>query len=106
MKLELLPWSEDAPPREAELLRRLARDGFEAFRWSDAPGTEYAPHHHDHDECLWLLEGAIRFGAEGQSLPLGPGDRLMLPRGTVHTAVAGPDGAAYLIGRRTAEEKR
>ena len=30
-----------------------------------------------------------------------PGDRLMLPQGTVHTAIAGPQGATYLIGERS-----
>ena len=100
MKLALLRGAAAAPPDEQDLAGRLAADGFESFSWSDAPGTEYPPHHHDHDESLWLVRGSIEFGIEGDRYALSPGDRLMLPRGTVHTAVAGPDGATYLIGRR------
>jgi len=100
MELELVPWTEETPPREADLARRLAAEGFDALRWSDPPGAEYPPHRHDQDESLWLLRGSMTFGVAGERYPLGPGDRLMLPAGTVHTAVAGSDGAAYLIGRR------
>ena len=37
----------------------------------------------------------------GSAYRLGPGDRLMLPRGTMHAATAGADGAAYLIGEKS-----
>ena len=58
------------------------------------------PHHHDHDESLCGVRGVITFHIDGVDHRLGPGDRLMLPRGTVHAATAGPDGATYLIGER------
>ena len=54
----------------------------------------------DHDESLWVVGGEITFGIDGQAHRLGPGDRLMLPAGTIHTAHAGPHGARYLIGQR------
>ena len=57
-------------------------------------------HTHDHDESIWLVAGEIRFGAAGRELVLTPGDRLMLPAGTRHTADAGPDGATYLVGQK------
>ena len=75
-------------------------DGFESFLWIDPPDADYSPHAHDHDESLWVIDGEITFGAEGQELRLGPGDRLMLPKGTIHTARAGREGARYLIGER------
>jgi quercetin dioxygenase-like cupin family protein len=98
--LERIPWDGAEPPTEAALRERLAAEGFGAFRWHDAPGATYAPHTHDRDESLWMLEGEITFGAGGREFRLGPGDRLMLPRGTVHTARVGPAGATYLIGER------
>ena len=100
MKLERIAWSDADAPREADLHERLDADGFEAFVWRDDPGADYAPHAHDHDESLWVIEGEIVFGAEGRTFHLGPGDRLMLPKGTVHTACAGSSGARYLIGER------
>jgi quercetin dioxygenase-like cupin family protein len=100
MKLEVLRWTEAGLPEERTLRGRLEGDGFEAFCWSDGPGASYTPHSHDHDESLWVVAGRITFGIAGNDYSLGPGDRLMLPRGTVHTALAGPQGATYLIGQR------
>lgn len=99
MKLERIPWPEASAPREPVLKQRLEADGFEAFVWTDAPGADYQPHAHDHDESLWVIDGEIVFGAGGAEYRLGPGDRLMLPKGTVHTARSA-QGATYLIGQR------
>lgn len=100
MDLARIPWTSDASPDERELRRLLGADGFEASAWTDRPGAYYAPHQHDHDESLWCVRGSITFEIDGHTYPLGPGDRLMLPRGTVHAARAGADGATYLIGER------
>ena len=100
MKLERIAWNEGQPPGEADLRRRLVADGFAAMTWSDPPHRTYSPHSHDHDECLWCLRGSITFHIAGRDHRLDPGDRLMLPRGTVHAATAGTDGATYLIGER------
>jgi quercetin dioxygenase-like cupin family protein len=101
VKLQRIPARGGTPPDEATIRRELARDGFEAFSWSDPPGRTYEPHSHDHDESICVLRGAIVFGIAGREYALGPGDRLMLPEGTVHVATAGPDGATYLIGERS-----
>jgi quercetin dioxygenase-like cupin family protein len=100
MKLERIAWSGPGAPTEDALRRRLAADGFDAFSWEDGPDATYSPHSHDHDESLWVVDGDITFGADGAEFRLGCGDRLMLPRGTVHTARAGAQGARYLIGER------
>jgi quercetin dioxygenase-like cupin family protein len=100
MRLERIPWTDAGPPTEDVLRERLAADGFAPFAWRDPAGADYSPHQHDHDESLWVIEGEITFGVGGKDYRLGPGDRLMLPAGTVHTARAGPAGAHYLIGER------
>ena len=100
MRLERIPWPGASAPDEARLRATLERDGFDVFRWRDAPGADYGAHSHDHDESLWVVEGEITFGADGRSLRLAAGDRLMLPAGTAAAARAGAAGAAYLIGQR------
>ena len=99
MKLEVRPWSEPSEPDETTLRAMLEAEGFSSFCWSDTPNAHYDEHEHDRDESIWLLAGSIRFGADGRELALAPGDRLMLPAGTRHTADAGPEGATYLIGQ-------
>jgi len=100
VRLERIPWDAPEVPSEAVLRGRLEAEGFGIFRWHDQPGASYSAHAHDHDESLWVIDGEITFAAGEAEMRLGPGDRLMLPRGTVHTAKAGPHGATYLIGER------
>jgi quercetin dioxygenase-like cupin family protein len=100
MRCEHVTWEGAAPPTEPELRARLVADGFEAHLWHDDPGASYAPHSHERDERLWLLDGEMTFEVAGRSHRLGPGDRLELPAGTLHAAAAGVQGATYLIGER------
>ena len=100
MKLDVIRWSEAGKPREGTLRQRLEAEGFEVFRWRDDAAADYQPHAHDHDESLWVIQGEITFGVGAERYALRPGDRLMLPKGTVHTALAGADGCLYLIGQR------
>ncbi|GIW45170.1 MAG: hypothetical protein KatS3mg077_2452 [Candidatus Binatia bacterium] len=99
MRLELRRWP-GGPVDEETLRQQLIEEGFDPFRWHDAGGTTYEPHSHAHDESIWLVEGEMTFEAAGQSFHLRPGDRLMLPAGTMHTARVGNSGALYLIGQR------
>jgi hypothetical protein len=91
VQLEILPGNGPDDATEGTARRRLEDEGFSAFCWSDAPAAHYEERAHDHDECIWLIAGKIRFSASGCELVLAPGDRLMLPAGTQHTADAGPD---------------
>jgi quercetin dioxygenase-like cupin family protein len=100
MKLELIRWTEPVKPREGTLRKRLEADGFEVFRWRDDAGADYQPHAHDHDESLWVIRGEITFGVGDDHYALHPGDRLMLPKGTVHTAYTGAEGCLYFIGQK------
>lgn len=100
MKLEIVRWKGVVKPREGALRRQLEAEGFEVFRWRDDAAADYQPHAHDHDESLWLVRGEITFGIGAERYALEPGDRLMLPRGTVHSALVGVDGCLYLVGQR------
>ena len=98
VQLAVISWSGGAVDAAA-LRGRLEADGCRSvFEWSDPSGADYQPHHHDHDESIWIVRGEMTFTALGRDLRLGAGDRLMLPRGTVHGALAGAQGATYLVG--------
>jgi quercetin dioxygenase-like cupin family protein len=100
MKVERIPWVGGESPAETSLRQKLEGEGFEVVVWRDRSNWAYEPHRHEHDESLWVVRGSLLLQIEGQDYALGPGDRLMLPAETLHTARVGPDGATYLIGQK------
>lgn len=100
MDFQRIAWTDPNPPSERALRSQLESEGYDVRRWRDPSDRVYAAHRHELDESLWVLHGRIVFRVEGDEVALEPGDRLLLPGGTVHSAKAGPDGATYLIGQR------
>ncbi|MES2910004.1 MAG: cupin domain-containing protein [Pseudomonadota bacterium] len=66
------------------------------------PGYALADHAHEFDACALILSGAITLVVGGVATRYGAGDIFRLPRGTPHEESAGPEGVAYLSGRREA----
>jgi quercetin dioxygenase-like cupin family protein len=77
---------------------RLRAEGLDAGAWSNGAGDRYSPHAHDYDKVIVCTAGSIRFGlpARGITVDLGTGDRLDLPAGTRHDAIAGSAGVSAL----------
>jgi len=103
VELRHIPWSDPQLPGEPPLRRHLEAEGFEVTTWRDPADRTYAAHRHCDDERLQLVRGRIVLHVDGRDFPLAPGDCLELPRGTLHSAQAGPDGAVYLIARRRSD---
>jgi quercetin dioxygenase-like cupin family protein len=85
-----------------DLMTRLRAEAGGCYSWSNGPGDRYAPHSHNYEKVLYCVDGSITFvlEAEGRQLDLKAGDRMVLPSGTVHSAVVGPAGCACIEGRR------
>ncbi len=71
-------------------------------RWSSSPGDVYAAHSYDHHKVLYCLRGSIVFRLTGadEEITLRPGDRLDVEPGTMHAALAGPDGVTCIEAAR------
>jgi quercetin dioxygenase-like cupin family protein len=61
-----------------------------------APGNVVPEHQHPHEQAGYVLEGHLRLTVEGEAWELRPGDAYVLPGGTPHGAVAGPEGCVVL----------
>jgi quercetin dioxygenase-like cupin family protein len=80
-----------------EALRREARD---VYGWSNAPGDTYPEHEHGYTKLLYCARGSIDFVLRnGERVAMKPGDRLVLPPRTPHSAVVGPEGCACVEGK-------
>jgi quercetin dioxygenase-like cupin family protein len=85
-----------------ELMDRLKTETSGCYSWSNGPGDRYAPHTHSYEKVLYCVGGSITFvlESEGKKLELKPGDRMVLPPGTVHSAVVGSSGCTCIEGHR------
>lgn len=84
--------------------QRLRAVGVEPYAWSNAAGDLYAAHEHQTTKLLICAEGSITFlvGPDERAVELAAGDAFVLPAGTRHAAVVGPDGCTCLEGHRPA----
>jgi quercetin dioxygenase-like cupin family protein len=84
------------------LMARLQREATGCYSWSNGPGDRYSPHSHSYEKVLYCVEGSITFvlEAEGRSLELKAGNRMVLAAGTVHSAIVGPSGCTCIEGKR------
>ena len=56
------------------------------FELSVPPGSNVPPphSHSKNEECVYVLEGALRYSVGDMTRDLGPGDSMFTPKGTVH----------------------
>ena len=102
MGIKVEQWSESTPPDAVDLRRRLLSEGYSVFQWSDAPGTQYAPHAHAEDQSHWIISGVLELTVGGETYVLSAGDRDFLPANTLHSAlVPGEAAVTYLIGAKS-----
>ncbi|MDX1577380.1 MAG: cupin domain-containing protein [Gemmatimonadota bacterium] len=81
-------WDEEreGPPTEAALRARLEERGYRVSRYTYPPGTVFPDHTHEVDKIDAVVSGRFRITVEGEGIVLGPGDAVVVPRGTVHSA--------------------
>ena len=100
----LIPFPDDrhGEAGEAAARDRLRAAGVEPWAWSNGPGDTYAAHEHATTKLLICATGSITFlvGDAGEPCELGAGNGFVLPAGTRHAAVVGPDGCTCLEGHR------
>jgi quercetin dioxygenase-like cupin family protein len=85
-----------------DLMTALRQEAGSCYSWSNGPNDRYGAHSHPYEKVLYCVDGSIRFvlEGEGRQLELEPGDRMVLPAGTVHSAIVGPAGCTCIEGRR------
>ena len=84
---------------------RFRAAGVEPYAWSNAPDDRYTEHEHDTTKLLICAEGSITFlvGQGGEPVELRAGMGFVLPAGTLHAAIVGPEGCTCLEGHRPPE---
>lgn len=91
-------WGDSDRPGEGQIQRIFAEEKLRPYRWSNGPHDIYSTHTHSYNKVIIVVQGSITFGLpdNGKELELYAGDRLDLPRGTLHSAAVGPQGVVCL----------
>jgi quercetin dioxygenase-like cupin family protein len=89
-------------PTLDELMTKLRSEARGCYSWSNGPGDRYAAHTHNYEKVLYCVDGSITFvlESENRELELKRGDRMVLPAGTVHSAIVGASGCTCIEGHR------
>jgi quercetin dioxygenase-like cupin family protein len=93
--------TEVGQPTEAALRRRLEQLGYAVNRYFYPAGTYFAPHTHAVDKIDAVVSGEFRITMGGESVTLGPGEYVFVPKGIEHEAeVVGEIAVLSLDGMR------
>lgn len=77
----------DGPMSETALRAKLESLGYRVARYVYEPGTVFPDHKHDVDKIDAVVSGRFRLVVRGHMKVLGPGEWIVIPRGTTHNAV-------------------
>ena len=87
-------------PDTIAIEKRIRAEARDVYGWSNGPGDRYGEHTHTYNKLLYCTSGSIDFIlGDGRTLTLRPGDRMLLPAGTRHAALVGPEGCACVEGK-------
>ena len=84
-------------------MARLKTEASGCYSWSNGPGDRYAAHNHSYEKVLYCVDGSITFVLESEGrrrVELKSGDRMVLPAGTMHSAIVGGSGCTCIEGHR------
>ena len=70
-------------------------EGFDPLLITDPPGAKYPPHTHPETKLLAFLRGSMEVTVKGERFNCKPGDRVLIPGNTEHSALVGPDGCDF-----------
>ena len=85
---------------KTEFEAELRRDGFRPVFASLRPNMKETNHCHDFDARLFVLGGEITITRDNKPETFRAGQCCEVPAGCMHTEQVGPEGVAYLSGRR------
>ena len=83
----------------AEVMEDLARTGFWPMTFVSPPSPTLPLHWHDLDVESYLIEGQswVLDGESGERMDAYPGDKIIVPRGTVHAEGENDAPATYIV---------
>lgn len=87
----------------AEVMEDIRDSGYWPTTFLSDPSPELPIHYHDHDIIGYVMEGETYvLDEDGQRIPIGPGDRLVIPKGAWHAEGEVTKRVVYIVTLREA----
>ena len=80
----------------------LQREGYQVFYGGLQAGMVNPDHAHEWDARVMVIGGEITVTRGAKAETFRAGDSCAVPAGEVHAERVGPQGVAYIVGRRNA----
>jgi quercetin dioxygenase-like cupin family protein len=77
------------------IAEKVRKEGFDPIMVHDGPGYVYPEHDHPETKLLVFLKGSMRVNVGDESFDCSPGDKLVIPGNTIHSAIAGEQGCTF-----------
>lgn len=78
-----------------EIKEKVKKLGFDPITINNLPGDKYFKHKHPETKLLVCLIGSINVEVGDEKFEMEPGDRLIIPGNTYHSAFVGIKGCAF-----------
>jgi len=89
----------------AEIKKEMQKEGFSPTIIRDKPGFIYHPHKHPETKYLVCLNGSMKVTVNGETYDFEPGDKLIIPGNTKHSAVVGKKGCSFFWSEKLVANK-
>jgi uncharacterized cupin superfamily protein len=87
----------------AEVMNDIRDSGYWPTTFISNKSPELPVHYHDHDIIGYVIEGeTYLLDADEQRIAIGPGDRLVIPKGAWHAEGEVKDRVVYIVSLRDA----
>ena len=97
LKIESWDESKDGPLSTQAMIKKMKAQGYNCIEYEFSPGTTFPDHTHGISKKDGIVSGKFRFTMYGQSVVLGPGQTIEVPKETVHSAaVEGSKNVIFL----------
>jgi uncharacterized cupin superfamily protein len=88
---------------KAEVMEDIRDSGYWPTTFISNKSPELPVHFHDHDIIGYVMEGETYLLDEDEKkIPIGPGDRLVIPKGAWHAEGAVTERVVYIVSLREA----
>jgi quercetin dioxygenase-like cupin family protein len=73
----------------------IKKEGFTPHLITNSPGYRYEPHQHPQTKLLLCVKGSMSITVDLERYSFEPGDKLIIPGNTPHSALVGPHGCTF-----------